>query len=978
MPYSTAKLFGLSVKDVRFSLGWNQQLSQMTVQLVQDAPGGDRPAPPPVGWPAYVELGAMGWWGLLQRWEKSESPDGMPAFEATLVDPREVLDGAQVVTGDYAGPTRGVPNLFNCFGHLEARGFGASGATAAGMPWAAVRASLLALANGAGTPYGGPLNYRGVAYGLDLSGLPSPPPFYRVPGPAVGLLDLVGQLCEDAACDYFVELVAFTIRVRAVSRALPPPLGTIAGVVSRAAAGGGTARASVGVEARNEPTSVFLVGGQKTSVYQTADVRSFWGYDLQARPILGGPVDHPDVGTVDGFTLNATGVADIVGSVSYRTNVVEVRCALHSFDAWERYLAKYRRDDIFPLVCGTNGRVDGAMAVAPDLRDDGPAAVAGAAADAKVARSLRLYNWLRALGESYYGRQFAVRLPFVLTKTDPETLKVTHTLEPADSGYLPAGAAALGLSALSQDVLQDADERVVPFAHWASTAGADLTRVNWADAAVENNKAWARAQVGPKVVFTGGPLSVPCVILTLGSVLYDAAADVHGDKDDRVFRADLLGPAAHEAFGTVGTTGIHPAARYPTSVGVPLRSTTEAYGPWFVAGAPGKVRFEADPSLTPWEYGGYQLMDAAANARVLSALSAAQVQESGAVALPGLPTHSPGDTLATGGPTLTNVDVQYGVGGVVTTYRFQAHTPRFGVFSRQNADRLRRLALTAVEFRQKLRRALVRQGKNAETAAEAFRGAAANAPLWAKKQSPHTVLLAEALAAGPATRVGVSTETYEAALVLSRPTEAGAANRAVMSWTGLLRPFTTRTGANPTRLPQYTAPTATGGGLTAADLDPFGAADHDVEVLTSRDDYQGMHAWRRGSDPAATRAVALRGPLVVAGWGRGTDGNAYPDGGSGSYPEGHLRRSDTWKVGPVDLLWDPKRAVWTSHDCVDGWTAAAIPAGGTGAVKVGNDPDWLLPVTNPWSRAVGAGVRVVASYMANRNAWYVTAADCPA
>ena len=96
------------------------------------------------------------------------------------------------------------------------------------------------------------------------------------------------------------------------------------------------------------------------------------------------------------------------------------------------------------------------------------------------------------------------------------------------------------------------------------------------------------------------------------------------------------------------------------------------------------------------------------------------------------------------------------------------------------------------------------------------------------------------------------------------------------------------------------------------------------------------------------RPMALRGPLVIAGWGYDTDGLPVPnmkydadykddDKNAETYGEqkytpkqmravddqgnkhdhkhfipNHLARSDKWKVGPVDLRWDRERKVWTA------------------------------------------------------------------
>jgi len=96
------------------------------------------------------------------------------------------------------------------------------------------------------------------------------------------------------------------------------------------------------------------------------------------------------------------------------------------------------------------------------------------------------------------------------------------------------------------------------------------------------------------------------------------------------------------------------------------------------------------------------------------------------------------------------------------------------------------------------------------------------------------------------------------------------------------------------------------------------------------------------------RPMALRGPLVIAGWGYDTNGLPVPNmkydadhkegdpnspdfgkqkytprqmkaiDGQGNQNDqkhfipNHLTRQDKWKVGPVDLRWDRERKVWTA------------------------------------------------------------------
>jgi hypothetical protein len=70
---------------------------------------------------------------------------------------------------------------------------------------------------------------------------------------------------------------------------------------------------------------------------------------------------------------------------------------------------------------------------------------------------------------------------------------------------------------------------------------------------------------------------------------------------------------------------------------------------------------------------------------------------------------------------------------------------------------------------------------------------------------------------------------------------------------------------------------------------------------------------RKKTELKTIRAVGLRAPLVVGGWGRDTNGNPVPsgEGGSGLHPNALVDQS-LWKVGPVDLRWSEERGVWVA------------------------------------------------------------------
>jgi len=69
------------------------------------------------------------------------------------------------------------------------------------------------------------------------------------------------------------------------------------------------------------------------------------------------------------------------------------------------------------------------------------------------------------------------------------------------------------------------------------------------------------------------------------------------------------------------------------------------------------------------------------------------------------------------------------------------------------------------------------------------------------------------------------------------------------------------------------------------------------------------------STVTAVRTNALRGPLIMSGWGFGIDDLPIPAKGA-KYPESidldssAVGNRTKWKTGPVNLMWDDERQVW--------------------------------------------------------------------
>ena len=154
-------------------------------------------------------------------------------------------------------------------------------------------------------------------------------------------------------------------------------------------------------------------------------------------------------------------------------------------------------------------------------------------------------------------------------------------------------------------------------------------------------------------------------------------------------------------------------------VALPLQSTERCYGPWVsslindneftyldsnprvarYANLGGKVEFEKDENLAPWNFGGYGLLNEAGLKSAFSN-SLQPLQERGSFSYVGIPRgNSLGKMLTDGGPLVTDINVDVGTNGIKTSIKMDLFTPKFGKIKKQHEVLLDKV----VRERQKLR-----------------------------------------------------------------------------------------------------------------------------------------------------------------------------------------------------------------------------------------------------------------------------------
>jgi hypothetical protein len=135
-----------------------------------------------------------------------------------------------------------------------------------------------------------------------------------------------------------------------------------------------------------------------------------------------------------------------------------------------------------------------------------------------------------------------------------------------------------------------------------------------------------------------------------------------------------------------------PSPVYPDLVVLPLRSNERCYGPWLssyvtsdIVG--GKMEFIKDENLAPWNYAGYDNMNAAGKLQAEFASSAMLTSERGGFVVPAAPSGiSIAKALLDNGPLVTNISVSVSQAGIRTTYKMDLYTASFGKMQKQVKD----------------------------------------------------------------------------------------------------------------------------------------------------------------------------------------------------------------------------------------------------------------------------------------------------
>jgi hypothetical protein len=1033
MPLSGLKFAGCTVKNFNTNLGWGNQKSTVKVTVVEDTDSGDLFVPATIGTPATATYNSFSFRGILQNWREDNSADGLSVYSLVLEDPRDIIEGTALILNSYNGSVGGTPNLLNPYGWWEVYGgtFGDSAVNEGGMPWYKIVAAINQMMVGNGSVFGGPLSYKNTTYLIDLSGMPLIPNYYRIPGHEIDLLRAITTVCNDANHDFFFDIQPATniIRVRTHSRQTAITPGALTTFVLNATTAGNCVRSSVGLEARNEVTSAFITGGHQTTIYESDEYYQYFGKDVDGVAIIGTKDDPDDPWTLHAL-LNSSPVADIISNNSYDCTIKEMLAALTGEDHWNNYIQANRpaMASIFSGATTTLASQPGGAPSVPGLPSD-----AVNTSTTNVTQQCqqiyntnltlwnrrRFYNFISQQVREYLGRKFLVEIPFMLRKEESETGRIIYSHKPTSSGYVegdPPINPPLNLNPIYADTFMEVDGRYHCYCRYPFS-GTDLSEVNNEGYVVDSGGIFVQCNLDDEIIFLDD--ITPVVIVTTNQTPRQTPLAAYGPSVARVAET-YLGSASttnqdfirdimrRSAGGTLDYRLMQLPAG-PAKFAIPIESTVLTYGPWYAVGDDGKVQYRNDASLVPWNYGGTTILDLTASAMVTDAISFQLYNEMGEVEIVEAPTVNLGDALLTTGPICTGLDIGYSDKGAVSNYRFQTFSQKFGLFAKTNAERIARIARSAQEISRQVRQNIVENNGIGRIIRDriAFNHMLPLQELGVRNARRSSLPIISGISID---RFGdPSKKRTECSLtnLLEAPSNWMAdvdedyQMVGSMSLSGLFRPISTEMRDVTTiidELPQMGCYQEVAGSYTFAmtvnsasinSIDPF-KNGNDIEMLIKGETYEDAHNVLGGATGQNTqRPIVLRTPMVLTGWGYSVDDGWVPNQDMETLTESilpnYMQKSHLWKTGPLEVLWDDHRCVWTSFGMMIGKLLSECGANdGSAEVELYEALGSKITgrrknrtVYNLMSKSVPSGSRVICAWVPEAMVWYIIAADCP-
>lgn len=1104
MAFDRKRFLGLTVIEFSSTVGWNDEGTSLRIRMAPE--DGESISSYTIGDIFDFQMGSFTFTGFLERVIERHDNGGI-TFEAILSDGKEILRNVQCVVGNFYGTTLDddclVANYFNIFRHFERNGYGEANSNENGMD----ARKFIQGANELSVKCG--VISAGKKYQIDLSELlEGLPDYYRVPGPTVGLLDVVSTICDDVGKLWRLKLNGTTFKIETTSLAQDAANQKVGDSIKQKASDKRVIAWDSGVEAANGVVANFVVwGGAKENSIQfnktsltDAVIKYFWGYDIngvpqysinyEIKPIYNklGQSTTYEVMNVD---LPAIGIEDILGGTLYKTDTLELQMVMGSQEAWELYLELYDpgkysaiflrgprdwdADTFYWMAYGGAGST-------PLKRD-----FSEKENDVGVRRAARLFSFLKSYCENYWGKQFLIQVNSgpksnlegvgnrlngdgalervggltvrnKLERKLPKDQLVdpkdgTYNIIPSSSGWIDP---SYPITQIPKEIwdgqFKDANGKVFNWFAFYATPGQYQIDDTSPDCYVSGNYVYIKANVAETYVKIDGTehvhVSLPQTPYIIGPE--SSRSELGNDALSR-FLFGIFGPLL---IGSSDLFKVGFAPVTPWNALIAFRSNTnDAYGPWYINSSKGGLtKIENDSSLTPWSFGsGANLAEVFS--KKLKDINPIDKFETGSLTMVSLPEMQLGDELSSNGAIVTSINASYGTNGVTTQYTFRTFTPRFGLTSRFVIERLRRQAAKQNEDRRNILKAYMDTIARQQASYRSEMGSKIRSFFLDflgrrhDRMSPHALILmgmgmanagpGAAGGAGKYTRTKTlgATYKYNESLkdigkklyeFIDQDTKAAASIDTIFcpfrnSVTQGFLPSIHNILFNQIKTQAFTNSLSSsyirGDGIidprqgkipTALTYNPYKIYNHfDTLLKPDRDAFDNSNRPDNyisvnggiGASVIDVKAIALRGPLMISGWGIDLwTGKIIPESDYGltnRFNAGEVPANAPWEgaekklAGPVDLIWDSGRGVWTSHDVVRIKPVSEIektPAVGNtyGRIKSGaaflytNDlvNPQMAEVFNLSSKKQPAGLETLAYYSVFDNRWYIQGRGC--
>lgn len=586
-------------------------------------------------------------------------------------------------------------------------------------------------------------------------------------------------------------------------------------------------------------------------------------------------------------------------------------------------------------------------------------------------RRQQVYSFVRGYAEEYYGKQYMIKLPFVISNRD-EFLQVFTSYETTDAAYLTEEDFAIAWQHnllpipfsngfLYRDpVLSSEDGRIYAYARFDGQESCDFSDIP-PDAIVVSpifNSVFIRCEVEPQLVYQDYSLLYgPRAVVRLpGRVVVETDPFATGfnvvanflypvwqeaGKDNKVFNPSYLVESLvkDQAGADALNMWMGRYAVEPNLLGVPLLSQ-DRYGPWYAIGIQGRTEYEQDDELVPWNFNSYDEMNLVANSKVTQSISNNQFSENGTIEFPGFPSVLLGDALVAGGPAVTNISINVSQ-NLTTTYQMNSWPYSPYRLTKHRNDFIAKLGQRQKELtkgiREKVAQSHLTKSRNLalqKTIADIKKRAAKG------NHSSHGVIIGEKINDKYAVYLQPTYNTSEQIETKD--------NKAILTLDNLLVPYCLNGGTN---LPSLETGALENGIPNAKTLNPLQEGISSTYLLNNDEIIETESA---NFDWDTVRGIALKGPIVVTGWSYDLAGLPVQNSGltlsqidqitSGvilqlqeqygeDIPEEILEEevdnaiaeaqskarrtfhqdylTNGWKTGPIDLRWDEDRNVYT-------------------------------------------------------------------